>query len=287
MFLLYIYAPIGFYYLTIAVLPFVIASAVYPLKDSAQPKWTKSFATWVVSHAKRYFKLKVIMKDEDALFADKRPLLFSMEPHDVLPISIFWPIAGAFRNRQARGAMTSAIFAVPIIKHVYVWMSACDAAKGNLMRLMKEGMSINICPGGVREVLYLGDRAKKTLFLKKRLGFTKLAMASGARIVPTFIFGQDKLYDYYISKNSFLVSIGRKLGFAPIIFFGVGGLPMGPPKSSPITVIVGKPIDVPHTDNPTQEELQKYHQLFIDETVRLYEDHKDKYDMKDVLLVIE
>ena len=227
------------------------------------------------------------MKDEDAIFSTKKPLLISAEPHDVLPISIFWPISGAFRNRPARGAMTSAVFKIPIVRHVYAWMSACDAAKSNMMKLLKQGMSINICPGGVREVMYLGDRSKKTIFLKKRLGFTKLAMTSGASIVPTFIFGQDNLFDYYISRNSFLSSMGRKLGFAPMIFFGMGGLPMGPPKSSPITVIVGKPLEIPHKENPTEEELLKYHQLFIAETIKLYDDHKDEYGLKEVPLIVE
>ena len=134
-----------------------------------------------------------------------------MEPHGVLPVSIFWPITEAFGGRKAKGAMTGALFIIPIIRHVYTWLHGCNASK-NLVKLLKGGTSVNLCPGGVREVAYLADKTKSTVFLKKRLGFTKLAMTNGAKVVPTYTFGQDKLFDFYMPRSSFFLTVGRKLG---------------------------------------------------------------------------
>ena len=87
-------------------------------------------------------------------------------------------------------------------------------------------------------------------------------------------------------KQDLIISILNKR-MIPMIFFGTWGLPMGPPKAAPLTVIVGEPIEVPHSENPTEEELQKYHQIYIDETIKLYNDHKADYGMENIPLVVE
>jgi 2-acylglycerol O-acyltransferase 2 len=40
---------------------------------------------------------------------------------------------------------------------------------------------------------------------------------------------------------------------------------------------VGKPIDVPKIEHPTDEDVNKFHQMYIDELQRLYETYKDVY----------
>lgn len=35
------------------------------------------------------------------------------------------------------------------------------------------------------------------------------------------------------------------MGFVPMIFFGQWGIPFGVPKSRPLTVVVGTPLEVP------------------------------------------
>lgn len=40
---------------------------------------------------------------------------------------------------------------------------------------------------------------------------------------------------------------------------------------------VGKPIDVPKIPNPTAEDIDKYHKIFVDELTKLFEEHKTKY----------
>lgn len=44
------------------------------------------------------------------------------------------------------------------------------------------------------ECLYM-EQGKETIFLRKRFGFVKLAIQSGAHLVPAFAFGQSSMCD--------------------------------------------------------------------------------------------
>lgn len=46
-----------------------------------------------------------------------------------------------------------------------------------------------------------------------------------------------------------------------------------------ILFTVGKPIDVPKIVNPEKEDIEKYHQIFIEELIKLFEEHKTKYSL--------
>lgn len=41
--------------------------------------------------------------------------------------------------------------------------------------------------------------------------------------------------------------------------------------------LVGKPIDLPKIENPTQEDIDKYHSLFMENLTQLFEENKFKY----------
>ena len=71
-----------------------------------------------------------------------------------------------------------------------------------------------------------------------------------------------------------------------MIFFGMFGIPMGPAKPCEYTTIIGKPIPVPKIVDPTQEDIEKYHAIFISEMTRIYEANKADYGMENVDLRI-
>ena len=106
--------------------------------------------------------------------------------------------------------MTGVLFEIPIIKHVYTWMGASSVAKKRMLKLNEAGYSVVICPGGVKEVKYLSRRKERvTLYLRERKNFTKFALQIGAPIVPTYMFGQEKIFDFVLSDNKLIVSLGE------------------------------------------------------------------------------
>jgi hypothetical protein len=71
-------------------------------------------------HAPAYFKLRIYCEDRDAVLKCT-PAMFAMEPHDILPVSIFSfsGILGYFPTHDCRGCLTSACFVVPGTDHCY------------------------------------------------------------------------------------------------------------------------------------------------------------------------
>ena len=231
-----------------------------------------------MKHAKRYFSLTVIFEDYDKV-NDGGNCLFALEPHDVLPVSIFWAsdYLEVLPKHRNLGCMTGILFKIPILKHIYTWMSATDVSRKFVEKLLAKGYSLTINPGGVKEVAELVNEDVRTLILKPRLNFTKLAMRSGVPIVPVYTFGQDKCYDFFISKDKTLVDIGRKVGVLPMYFSGLFGIPFGPPKPVPLTVVVGSPIYVPQMDDPSDEDTKLHHDRFVQAVENLYNNNKSKY----------
>jgi diacylglycerol O-acyltransferase 2, plant len=267
-----------------------ILSAIYPIQRNLQLSLFYQFGTWMTNVCTSYFSFKVEFEDY-SLINNCGPSLFAVEPHGVLPVTLYWGTLNLLTKHKFLCCLSSSILSIPIMKHFLTWSGAISADKNNLIQYLSQGYSLNICPGGVQEVKYLNNSNIMILFLKSRLGFTKLALEQGVCIIPVLTFGLHKIYDYYLfsdwDKNDFFVTIGRKLGFLPMIFFGLGGIPFAQPKPSPLTVVIGKPIYLPKIEKPSVEVIQKYHEIFLDEMRRVFEENKDAHGMSDFTMRIE
>jgi len=80
--------------------------------------------------------------------------------------------------------------------------------------------------------------------------------------------------------------LGRKVGFLPMMFFGLFGIPLGIPKPVPLTVLLGKPIEIPKIDNPSKADIDKYHTRLIASVETLYNENRAEYGYADVPLRI-
>lgn len=124
------------------------------------------------------------------------------------------------------------------------------------------------------------------LTLKKRKGFVRVALETGACLVPVFGFGENNTY--YCAENppgSWLRVLQEKslrfLGFSIPLFHGRGifNYDMGLiPFRTPLTIVVGKPIECPKIQKPSREDVNKYHALYVQGLTDLYNQHKDLYD---------
>lgn len=68
----------------------------------------------------------------------------------------------------------------------------------------------------------------------------------------------------------------KYLSFAPVIFYGRNGSPF--PYNHPINEVVGDPISIAKIENPTQEEIDRVHALYIARLRELFDQHKAKFD---------
>ena len=267
----------------------MIISAIYPINRKLQPKIAFQLGTWIMNNAADYFKIKVIHENLQEINKYKQ-VLYALEPHDVLPLSIFVfnDNLNAFPGQKCLGCITGACFNIPLMRHMYTWVNATDVGKKNVLKLIADGISPVICPGGVQEVTLMTNKDDCVLYLKNRKGFVKLAIQHGLPLIPVFTFGLKGSFNYWVPKGKFWTNLARRIGFLPMAFFGVFGLPLGPAKPVQYTLIAGSPIPVGAAQpEPSQEEIDKFHRIFVDDLVALYERHKSTYGMEHVNLRIE
>lgn len=72
--------------------------------------------------------------------------------------------------------------------------------------------------------------------------------------VPVFVFGQTSTYSWYRPGPAVLINwISRHLGAVPMGIWGRWGSPI--PHQKPMHVVMGKPMQVPHVEHPSKEQV--------------------------------
>lgn len=145
------------------------------------------------------------------------------------------------------------------------------ASRTMFQKLLKDGHSVAVIPGGVQECLYM-KHGREVAFLTKRLGFVRIAMKAGAPLIPVFCFGQTDIYSWWIPRGEWHRRLSRAIGFAPLLFWGMWGTMIPYPK--PMHVVVGRPIPVEMVENPTNEQVGELLARFIRAMEDLFEKHK-------------
>lgn len=145
------------------------------------------------------------------------------------------------------------------------------------------GRAITIVVGGARESLDAQPGTMR-LILKGRKGFIKLAIRTGADLVPVLGFGENDLYDQvrpieYPKIHRIQLLFKRLLGFTIPLFHarGIFNYDVGwMPYRKPLNIVVGRPILVRQNLNPETEEIDRVHKQYIHELERMWEAWKDK-----------
>ncbi|CAH0047902.1 unnamed protein product [Clonostachys solani] len=148
------------------------------------------------------------------------------------------------------------------------------------------GRAVTIVIGGARESLEAQPGTLR-LVLHNRKGFVKMALRTGADLVPVVGFGETDLYDQLSPKthpmvHKFQMVILKVFKFTLPALHGRGVLNYDiglMPYRRPVNIVVGKPIEVGqgYGSQPPQEEIDRLHELYIQEVERLWDAYKDKF----------
>mmetsp|Transcript_3532 Transcript_3532/g.5225 ORF Transcript_3532/g.5225 Transcript_3532/m.5225 type:complete len:340 (+) Transcript_3532:76-1095(+) len=245
---------------------------------------------WMAAEARKYFGLKVTIEDYDALNAISngdgpgKTAIFACEPHDIIPypVFVFNPSLNILPGRIGETAsvlMTGTIFKLPIMKHVYSWLGGNPVDKKTFRHRLARNETNAFVPGGIQEVTLMDPKNPEeiVIYLKNRKGFVKLALEKGVAIVPVFFFHLDGSYGYFVPKGRLVTKFARKIGILPLFFYGRWKIPFGIPNPQKIHAVFGQPISVPNEgSNISNENVDKYHKIYIDSLVQLFERHKVK-----------
>lgn len=125
---------------------------------------------------------------------------------------------------------------------------------------------------------------QETIFLRERFGFVRCAIEAGTPLVPVFCFGQSEVYHYKKPEGKWFHILSRRLGFTPMIFWGMYGTFF--PYRHPVNIVVGKPLEVKKNPTPSREEVAETLGKFIIAMEELFEKHKAEHGYKDLKLNI-
>lgn len=149
------------------------------------------------------------------------------------------------------------------------------------------GRAITIVVGGARESLNARPNSLR-LVLKRRKGFVKLAIRTGADLVPVLAFGENDLYDQVDSDQHPIIHklqmlVKQTLGFTIPLFHarGVFNYDVGlMPYRTPLNIVVGRPIPVMQQqsrDKINDQYIDELHSRYVEELMRMWDQWKDVY----------
>ncbi|CAF1245126.1 unnamed protein product [Rotaria magnacalcarata] len=242
--------------------------------------WLRRCSIW--THWTQYFPLTLIKsKDLDP----NRNYIFGYHPHGVAAIGALGNFgtdathfSSLFPGIRPHLMLLKIQFFNPFTRDLLLGLGACCVSRHSCEYLLSgkcgQGNALVIITGGRREVRLTRNNTM-ILYLKSRKGFIQLALKYGASIVPVISFGENELYE---RRNFF--------GLIP------NGIPWGLPFMGyiplrrQVVTVVGKPIHVVQTDDPTPSDIEQLHQDYIHAVEQLFVENKDKYKLGHVKLEI-
>ncbi|KAM5165620.1 diacylglycerol O-acyltransferase 2-like isoform 1-T2 [Mantella aurantiaca] len=232
--------------------------------------------------------------------------IFACHPHGILAFGVYCNFgteatgfSQLFPNLKPYLTTLAGNFNVPLFRDYVLATGMCSVNNGSIDYLLSShgsGNIVVIVVGGAAEALQC-TKNKNVLTLKKRKGFIKKALTNGAFLVPVYSFGEnDVLRQYHFEPGSWKRSLQELfqqwIGFAPCIFYGQGFFSTSSkgimPLRRAINTVVGKPIPVPRTKNPSMEQVDEYHTLYINCLQELFNANKERFGLQqtDSLLLV-
>ncbi|KAH7417127.1 diacylglycerol O-acyltransferase-like protein 2B [Cadophora sp. MPI-SDFR-AT-0126] len=240
-----------------------------------------------------------------------RKYIFGYHPHGIISLGAFAAFATEslgfgqlFPGIKNTLLTLDSNFRIPIYRDYALAMGIASVSRESCENLLskgganKEGMGrgITIVIGGARESLDAQPHQLR-LVLKRRKGFVKMAIRTGADLVPVLAFGENDLYDQlqpdsHPKIHKFQLLVKKLLGFTIPLFHarGIFNYDVGlMPYRRPLNIVVGRPIRVMQNSQPGQEEIDRVHEEYMQELETIWHTWKDTFakNRKEELSIVE
>ncbi|EFX04705.1 diacylglycerol acyltransferase [Grosmannia clavigera kw1407] len=259
-------------------------------------EWFRSLPLWRWFGA--YFPAQL---HKTADLAAERKYIFGYHPHGIISHGAWASFATEGLGFAAKfpGITNSLLtlesnFSIPFYREYLLLAGIRSVSRQSIVNHLSRGgpdghgagRAVTIVVGGARESLQANPGTMR-LVLHGRYGFIKVAMATGADLVPVLGFGEVDLYqqlqgDAHPLLHRFQLYVLKAWKFTLPFMRGRGifnydyGLM---PYRVPLNVVVGRPIAVdkatPGALDPA--EVERLHGLYVAELQHLWDEHKDVY----------
>ncbi|KAJ4380277.1 diacylglycerol O-acyltransferase 1 [Didymella sp. IMI 355093] len=282
--------------------PILLPYTVYVLFSNAGTSGELSFRSERMRRLKvwslfaSYFPARLHRSQE---LEPTRKYIFGYHPHGIISHGAFAAFATeALGFSQLFPGITNALltldsnFRYPIYREYALRLGMASVSRESCENILSKGgqngegmgRAITIVVGGARESLDARPGVVR-LVLRRRKGFVKMAIRTGADLVPVLAFGENDIYDQVDSEShpllhKFQMLVKKVMGFTVPIFHarGIFNYDVGMmPYRRPINIVVGKPIRVVQDKQPSPEYMDEVHEKYIEELMRLWHEHKDTF----------
>lgn len=272
----------------------LFATDAHDGKLKKRREWFRRLPIW--TYFAEYFPAK-LHKTHDLL--PTRKYIFGYHPHGIISHGAWAAFAtdalgfsGKFPGITNSLVTLESNFRLPLYREYVLSMGLQSVSKESITNALtrggpnNEGMgrAVTIVIGGARESLEAQPKTLR-LVIKERKGFIKLALQTGADLVPVLAFGENDLYDqldphehpwlhglqrYFLKAWKFTVPLLHGRG---IFNYDVGLMPY----RRPLNIVVGKPIPVVQAGNPEHTEINRLHDLYVEELQKIWDRYKDEF----------
>jgi 2-acylglycerol O-acyltransferase 2 len=235
---------------------------------------------------------------------DGNKYIFAYHPHALYPLGlVFYHRLAEFRRHfgQIRPIplVASVIFRLPILGQLACRAGVREVTGSVFRKALRDRGAVTLVPGGQAELCVAprahSDKDPEIVLNTRHKGFIKIALQTGAHLVPVFCFGE-----IYQLKNGLCFPrlqawTYKQFGF-PVPFLPVGRFGIPFPLNSrqtghPFTFVVGRPMKVdqvmPEGRPVTQEEIDQTHAKYFSRVEKLFHKYKKQCGYQDKALVLE
>ncbi|KAK8019745.1 diacylglycerol acyltransferase type 2a [Apiospora arundinis] len=242
--------------------------------------------------------------------APTRKYIFGYHPHGIISHGAFAAFAtdaldfsGKFPGITNTLLTLDNNFRIPLYRDYILAMGVRSVSKESIVNILtrggsnKEGMgrAVTIVIGGARESLE-AQPGQLRLILKERKGFIKIAIRTGADLVPVLAFGENELYHqlqphehpFVHRVQMFILKVWKfTLPFLHgrgIFNYDVGMMPY----RHPLNIVVGAPVKVNQSNTVDDKEVDRLHELYVTELEKVWDKYKDEFspDRKEDLQIL-
>lgn len=257
-------------------------------------EWIRRLPIWSLFAS--YFPARLHRTEE---LPPTRKYIFGYHPHGIISHGAFAAFATeALGFSQLFPGITNTLltldsnFRIPIYRDYAVRLGLASVSRESCVNLLSKGgpngegmgRAITIVIGGARESLD-AEPGRLRLVLRRRLGFVKLAITTGADLVPVLCFGENELYEQLNPEehprvHRFQLLVKKAMGFTVPLFHarGVFNYDVGMmPYRRPLNIVVGRPVKVVQQAQPDQQYVDEMHGRYVAELQRIWDEWKDTF----------
>jgi len=251
-----------------------VGLAFHPLPRVNHPWLRASFISFALY---KYFSYRFCWKGDARQKAQSiGPWLGAGVPHGVLPFANVLCMLGmnsfSFLGVPFLAAPASVVYNTPFLRYLLLLGPSCNVSAGSMGKQLAQGKCIGLVPDGIAGIFKCNED-DEVITLKSRKGLAKLALRTGAAIIPAYSLGNTAAFSAWFDRWGLMERASRKLHASLFLYWGRFYLPI--PHRTPITMLVGDPVLIPNkVENPTQAQIDQVHQLLLDRIEEVFDAHK-------------